>query len=55
MEKIVVCYRMNATLAEGLRGKARQEERKLTTVLERILREAQERDERQKDVAHAGD
>lgn len=53
MEKIVVCYRMNATLAEWLRDKARQEERKITTVLERILREAQERDERDKELTHA--
>lgn len=53
MEKIVASYRLDPELAEWVKKKARLEQRKITTVLERILREAQERDERDKEPMHA--
>lgn len=44
MEKIVASYRLDPVLADWIKKKAIAEERKITTVLERIIRDAQERD-----------
>lgn len=54
MEKIVASYRLDPVLADWIKKKAIAEERKITTVLERIIREAQERDAQgEKEMAHA--
>lgn len=55
MEKTVASYRIDPALARWIKEKARQEDRKITTVLERILRGAQEREAQgEKEIAHAG-
>lgn len=54
MGKIVAAYRLDPALAKWIKEKAKQEERKITTVLERILRDAQERDaQSEKETTHA--
>lgn len=54
MGRILAAYRIDPALAKWIKEKAKIEERKINTVLERILRDAQERDEQsEKDAAHA--
>ncbi len=45
--------RLQPALKDWLYEKAQEDERTVTATLERILREAQERDERGKELTHA--